>query len=91
MDWAAVWRDVVGGLLIAGALAAWVPAERAATITEAHLTWNYTTVLNILFLMLAAILLWRAAVTGGFNMLRMMNMPPQPTGDGDRCQPRHVH
>src|SRR5438105_12864248 len=25
MDWAAVWMDVVGGLLIAGALAAWVP------------------------------------------------------------------
>ena len=25
MDWAAVWKDVVGGLLIAGAVAAWVP------------------------------------------------------------------
>ena len=25
MDWAAVWLDIVGGLLIAGALAAWVP------------------------------------------------------------------
>jgi uncharacterized protein len=25
MDWAAVWRDIVGGLLIAGAFAAWVP------------------------------------------------------------------
>src|SRR5919206_424129 len=25
MDWAAIWIDVVGGLLIAGALAAWVP------------------------------------------------------------------
>jgi uncharacterized membrane protein YraQ (UPF0718 family) len=25
MDWAAIWMDVVGGLLIAGALAAWVP------------------------------------------------------------------
>jgi uncharacterized membrane protein YraQ (UPF0718 family) len=25
MDWASVWIDVVGGLLIAGALAAWVP------------------------------------------------------------------
>jgi uncharacterized protein len=25
MDWAAVWRDVAGGLLLAGALAAWVP------------------------------------------------------------------
>jgi uncharacterized membrane protein YraQ (UPF0718 family) len=27
MDWAAVWKDIVGGLLIAGALAAWVPAS----------------------------------------------------------------
>ncbi len=25
MDWAAIWRDIVIGLLIAGALAAWVP------------------------------------------------------------------
>ena len=25
MDWASVWKDIVGGLLIAGALAAWVP------------------------------------------------------------------
>jgi uncharacterized membrane protein YraQ (UPF0718 family) len=25
MEWAAVWRDIVGGLLITGALAAWVP------------------------------------------------------------------
>ena len=25
MDWAAVWKDIVGGLLIAGAFAAWVP------------------------------------------------------------------
>jgi uncharacterized membrane protein YraQ (UPF0718 family) len=27
MDWASIWRDIVGGLLIAGALAAWVPKE----------------------------------------------------------------
>ncbi|WP_334170438.1 permease [Sinomonas sp.] len=26
MDWASVWRDIVGGLLIAGAFAAWVPS-----------------------------------------------------------------
>ncbi|HYX87064.1 MAG TPA: permease, partial [Gaiellales bacterium] len=25
MDWAAIWRDIAGGLLIAGAFAAWVP------------------------------------------------------------------
>src|SRR5947199_792608 len=27
MDWDAVWKDVAGGLLIAGALAAWVPVR----------------------------------------------------------------
>jgi uncharacterized membrane protein YraQ (UPF0718 family) len=27
MDWAAVWMDIVGGLLIAGAIAAWVPQD----------------------------------------------------------------
>jgi uncharacterized membrane protein YraQ (UPF0718 family) len=27
MDWAAVWLDIAGGLLIAGALAAWVPND----------------------------------------------------------------
>jgi hypothetical protein len=27
MDWASVWLDIVGGLLIAGALAAWVPQQ----------------------------------------------------------------
>ena len=26
MDWAAVWKDIAGGLLIAGAIGAWVPA-----------------------------------------------------------------
>src|SRR5260370_168250 len=27
MDWASVWMDITGGLLISGGLAAWVPAE----------------------------------------------------------------
>jgi uncharacterized protein len=27
MDWASIWKDIGGGLLIAGALAAWVPAS----------------------------------------------------------------
>jgi uncharacterized membrane protein YraQ (UPF0718 family) len=186
MDWAAIWRDVVGGLLIAGALAAWVPesfwqrlffehhptlakfwgpligplvamlsfvcsignvplaavlwnggisfggvlafifadliilpildiyrryyglrmaafllvtfyaamalsglavellfqaiglapTERHAKIVEASVTWNYTTILNIVFLALAALLVWRFLATGGLPMLKMMNTPP---------------
>ena len=27
MDWASIWKDIVGGLLIAGALGAWVPSS----------------------------------------------------------------
>ncbi len=52
-----------------------VPAVRHAIVLEAHLAWNYTSVLNILFLALAAVLVWRFLRTGGPNMLRMMNEP----------------
>jgi uncharacterized membrane protein YraQ (UPF0718 family) len=186
MDWAAIWRDIVGGLLIAGALAAWVPhswwqslflvhhptaakfwgpaigpvvailsfvcsignvplaavlwnggisfggvlafifgdlivapilniyrkyygwrmtgfllvsfyatmvtaglaveflfegvgierTARNAKVTEASVTWNYTTYLDIVFLLLAGVLLWRYFRRGGgLAMLRMMNRP----------------
>ena len=43
-----------------------------AAITEG-VHWNYTSVLNILFLVLAAILVIRFLRTGGLPMLRMMN------------------
>jgi hypothetical protein len=52
-----------------------VPEERNAKIVEASVTWNYTTVLNIIFLSLAAVLVWRFVRTGGLPMLRMMNKP----------------
>ena len=50
-----------------------VPPQRSAQIVEAHLTWNYTTWLNIVFLGLAALFVWRFLKTGGPEMLRMMN------------------
>src|SRR5712691_9033698 len=49
--------------------------ERNAKIVEAHVTWNYTTVLNIIFLALAAALVWRFVRTGGLPMLKAMNRP----------------
>jgi uncharacterized membrane protein YraQ (UPF0718 family) len=52
-----------------------VPQQRSAQIVEAHITWNYTTWLNIVFLGLAAVLVWRFNKTGGPAMLRMMNQP----------------
>jgi uncharacterized protein len=52
-----------------------IPDERSAKVVEASVTWNYTTVLNIAFLLLAAVLVWRFLRTGGLPMLRMMNRP----------------
>ncbi len=147
MDWAAIWIDIFGGLLIAGALAAWVPdswwrslflenhhalakfwglivlpildiyrkyygwkiagfllasfyatmvlaglivefvfdglnlipSERKAKVIEASVSLNYTTVLNIVFLGLAALLVWRYLTRGGgIGMLKMMNRPMAP-------------
>jgi len=200
MDWAAVWKDIAGGLLIAGALAAWVPhsfwqglflahhptlaklwgpliapfvaiisfvcsvgnvplaavlwnggisfggvltfifadliilpilhiykkyygwrmagfllvsfyatmvaagliveflfqglglqrSARDAKVVEADIGWNYTTVLNIVFLALAAVLLRRYFQRGGgLRMLRMMSKPM--SDDHDDHHDHHDH
>ncbi len=52
-----------------------VPAQRNARVVEASITWDYTTWLNIAFLILASLLVWRFLKTGGVAMLRMMNKP----------------
>jgi uncharacterized membrane protein YraQ (UPF0718 family) len=52
-----------------------VPTTRHAKVVEASVHWNYTTVLNIAFLGLAAVLVYRFVRTGGIAMLRMMNKP----------------
>ncbi len=54
-----------------------IPQDRhVAAITEG-VQWNYTSILNIVFLLLAAILVIRFIRTGGIPMLRMMNTPEQ--------------
>ena len=65
--------------LVFGALGL-VPGERAAKVVEASVTWNYTTVLNLIFLSLAAVLVARFLRTGGPAMLRMMSGPPAHAG-----------
>jgi len=60
--------------LIFGSLAL-IPSERQARVVEASIAWNYTTWLNLAFLILAALLIWRFLKTGGPAMLRMMNRP----------------
>jgi uncharacterized membrane protein YraQ (UPF0718 family) len=57
------------------AVAGLLPQQRLAQVIETHITWNYTTWLNIVFLGLAALLVARFMKTGGPEMLRMMNQP----------------
>ena len=49
-----------------------VPQRRAVQIVGQGFAWNYTTFLNLAFLVLAALLLWRFLKTGGPAMLRHM-------------------
>jgi uncharacterized protein len=61
--------------LVFGALGL-IPEERAAKVVEASVTWNYTTILNLAFLGVAAVLVFRFLRTGGPAMLKMMGGPP---------------
>jgi len=53
-----------------------IPSTRHARVTEAAVTWNYTTYLNIVFLALAAVITLRFLRTGGLPMLKMMGGSP---------------
>jgi uncharacterized protein len=65
-----------------------VPKGRHARIVEASVSMNYTTVLNVIFLAVAVMLLWRFFTTGGVKMLRMMNRMPEPPRPAARA---HAH
>jgi len=54
-----------------------VPSKRDAKVVEASVSLNYTTVLNVIFLILAAVFIWRFLRTNGLKMLRMMNVPKE--------------
>ncbi|MEO8225569.1 MAG: permease, partial [Gammaproteobacteria bacterium] len=58
-----------------------VPTTRRADIGQMTPTWNYTTWLNIIFLLLAGALLWRFLTTGGRAMLAMMGGGPDDMSD----------
>ena len=55
-----------------------IPSERQARVVEAAITWNYTSWLNLAFLLLAGLLVGRFLKTGGAAMLRRMNGPADP-------------
>jgi hypothetical protein len=50
-----------------------IPETRNAKVVETSITFNYDTVLNIIFLIVAAALVWRFLRTGGREMFRMMS------------------
>jgi uncharacterized membrane protein YraQ (UPF0718 family) len=49
------------------------PTTRNAKVETAHVSWNYSTYLNVVFLAVAAVLTWRYFRRGGgWSMLKMM-------------------
>jgi uncharacterized protein len=65
-----------------------VPQERNARILMATVSWDYTSVLNILALILSAALVWRFLRTGGVKMIRMMAAPAHGSKHGHGV---HLH
>jgi hypothetical protein len=55
-----------------------IPSGRQAKVMETSITLNYTSVLNIVFLVLAFLLVVRFVRSGGLPMLRMQGGAPEP-------------
>jgi uncharacterized membrane protein YraQ (UPF0718 family) len=55
-----------------------VPVHHIVVALTSPPTLNYTSVLNVIFLAVIALLGWRFLRTGGLEMLRMMDAPAQP-------------
>ena len=71
-----------------------VPTSRSAQVIEPRISLNYTSVLNVVFLAVAAVLVWRFFRTGGRAMLGMMGGPPgsmDEDGPMDHAHGNHVH
>ncbi|MFF4183481.1 permease [Streptomyces sp. NPDC001691] len=67
-----------------------VPGRGSATIPMEGVSWNYTTWLNMVFLLVAAALVVRFLRTGGRGMLRMMGGSPDgDMGQGSGSGPEH--
>jgi len=76
------------GLLFQGL--GFVPSRHPSTTLVAAPSLNYTSVLNVIFLLILVGLGWRFLRTGGLDMLRMMEQPPT-TADGPGAHPHHHH
>jgi uncharacterized membrane protein YraQ (UPF0718 family) len=68
-----------------------VPDRAEARIPDSGVSWDYTTWLNIVFLILAAALVARFVRTGGGMMLRMMGGAPEQPGTEAGHVGGHAH
>ncbi len=59
-----------------------IPSTRNAKVLNPSISWDYTTYLNIAFLMVAVLLVWRFFRTGGSMMLKMMGGRPESAAIG---------
>jgi uncharacterized protein len=64
-----------------------IPKQRKAQIIEEAIRWDYTTILNIVFIAFAMLLIIRFLRTGGPAMLRMMSRP----GDYEHNNAKRAH
>jgi uncharacterized membrane protein YraQ (UPF0718 family) len=64
-----------------------VPQDRSIDVMQQDITWNYTSVLDIIALIVSAVLVWRFMRTGGPEMLAAMEAP----GGHDHACHRHAH
>jgi len=62
-----------------------IPTARSVQIMQESIRWNYTSVLNIVFLLASAALLLRFLKTGGPEMLKMMDEAPAPDAPAHHC------
>ncbi len=74
-----------------------VPADRNLSIVEAGISWNYTTWLNIVFILIALVLVVVFFRSGSGSMLKMMGGAPDAghdhsgDDDSDHEGPAHRH
>ena len=68
-----------------------VPDHSQAQVVEQGISWNYTTILNIIALTLTAAVLVRFYRTGGREMLAMMGGGPDDMSDLDHGDHGHGH
>ncbi len=68
-------------------LAGIAPQHFHVSVLQAAPSWNYTSFLNLAFLALIAVMLWRFLTTGGLQMLRAMAVP----GGGETHGGHHNH